>query len=58
MYEVGFDEYVGGNGIAVIEWAELISDILPEARYDVTIAKNLDIHDDFREISIEKRGQV
>ncbi len=58
MYDIGFDEYVSGDGIAVIEWANIISDILPEERYDITITKNLDIHDDFREISVEKRGTV
>ncbi|MBR4721249.1 MAG: tRNA (adenosine(37)-N6)-threonylcarbamoyltransferase complex ATPase subunit type 1 TsaE [Clostridia bacterium] len=58
MYDIGFDEYISGDGVAVIEWAEIISDILPDERYDITITKNLDIHDDFREITIEKRGQV
>lgn len=58
MYDIGFDEYVAGNGITVIEWADIISDILPRERYDITITKNLDIHDDFREISVEKRGTV
>ena len=56
MYEVGFDEYVYGNGVAVIEWSQLISDILPEKRFDVTIGKNIDVHEDYREINIEKRG--
>ena len=56
MYDIGFDEYVEGNGITVIEWADIIADILPKDRYDIMITKNLDIHDDFREISIEKRG--
>ena len=58
VYDIGFDEYVAGDGITVIEWADIISDILPEERYDITITKNLDIHDDFREISVEKRGTV
>lgn len=58
MYDIGFDEYISGDGITVIEWADIIADILPEERYDITITKNLDIHDDFREIKIEKRGQV
>ena len=55
MFEIGFDEYLSGDGVSVIEWAEIISDILPENRYDITITKNLDIHDDYREIMIEKR---
>lgn len=58
MYDIGFDEYIAGDGIAVIEWADIIEDILPKDRYDITITKNLDIHDDFREISVEKRGTV
>lgn len=57
MYEIGYEEYVYGDGVSIIEWPGLIQDILPENRYDVTISKNLDIHIDFREISVEKRGK-
>ena len=56
LIDIGFDEYISGDGISVVEWAELIEDILPLPRYEVKITKNLDIHDDYREISIEKRG--
>ena len=55
MYDIGFTEYISGDGITVIEWSGIIEDILPDNRYEVKITKNLDIHDDFREISIEKR---
>ena len=57
MYEIGYEEYVYGDGISVIEWPELISEILPEERYDITISKNFEMHADFREITREKRGQ-
>ena len=56
MYEIGYEEYVYGKGISIIEWAELIADILPEKRYDITIKKDLSVHEDYREILIEKRG--
>lgn len=56
MFEIGFEEYLFGDGVSVIEWPELIVDILPEKRYDIVITKNLDIELDYREISIEKRG--
>ena len=56
MYEIGFEEYIFGDGVSVIEWPELIADIIPEKRYDITITKNLDIELDYREISIKKRG--
>ena len=58
MYDIGFAEYISGDGITVIEWPQIIEDILPENRYEVNITKNLDIHDNFREISIEKRGKL
>lgn len=57
MYEIGYYEYVYGDGVAVIEWAELIEDILPDKRYNITITKDLEKHEDYREILIEKRGQ-
>ncbi len=55
MYEIGYEEYVFGNGVTVIEWPELISDILPDNRYDICIKKDLSVHEDYREITIEKR---
>lgn len=30
MYELGYEEYFYGRGVSVIEWADLIEDILPE----------------------------
>ena len=56
MYEIGYDEYVGGDGVAVIEWAEKIRDILPTPRYDIFIQRDEKKHDDFRRIRIEKIG--
>ncbi|CEJ75186.1 tRNA (adenosine(37)-N6)-threonylcarbamoyltransferase complex ATPase subunit type 1 TsaE [Paraclostridium sordellii] len=29
MYDIGFDEYIDGDGVCIIEWANLIEDILP-----------------------------
>lgn len=54
MYEVGYEEYVYGDGISVIEWAELIEDILPEKRYNVTIKKDMAESEDYRKIIIER----
>ena len=30
MYEIGFEEYIYGKGACIIEWANLIEDVLPE----------------------------
>ena len=54
MYEIGYDEYIDGDGICVIEWAELIDDILPPHRYNVTINKDLAKGESYRKITIEE----
>lgn len=56
MYEVGLDEYLEGDGVCLIEWADLIEDLLPEIRTEIRIKKDLDRGFDFRSISIEKLG--
>ena len=30
MYELGFEEYFDGDGLTVVEWADLIEDLLPK----------------------------
>lgn len=54
MEEVGFADMLYGDGVCLIEWADLISDILPEHYTTVTINKNLDRGFDYRRIQIEK----
>ena len=54
MYEIGFDEYVYGNGVCVIEWSENISDILPDTRYEITISKDYSKSENYRDITIEE----
>lgn len=54
MYDIGFDEYVGGDGVAVIEWSEKIADILPVPRYEIKMSKDMSKHDDYRNIVMER----
>lgn len=56
MDEIGYEDYVYGDGVAVIEWPEQIAPILPEKRYDITISKDYEQEEQFRIIQIEKRG--
>ena len=30
MYDIGYEEYINGEGVCIIEWANLIEDILPD----------------------------
>lgn len=54
MYEIGFEDYFYGKGLTVIEWAELIEEILPPVYQQVRIEKDLEKGFDFRRITIKE----
>jgi tRNA threonylcarbamoyladenosine biosynthesis protein TsaE len=54
MDEIGFDDYVYGEGLTMIEWANLIEEILPEHYSQITIEKDLERGFDYRRIIIEE----
>lgn len=54
MEEVGFEDYVMGDGVSLIEWANLIEEILPEKRTDILIEKDLEQGFDYRKITISE----
>ncbi len=56
MFDIGFDEYINGEGITIIEWGELISEILPSEIINLTIKKDLSKGLDYRGISVDFRG--
>lgn len=55
MDEIGYEDYFFGEGLCMIEWANLIEEILPENRWDITIEKDLEKGFDYRKISINRR---
>ena len=52
MEEIGYDDYFFGRGICLIEWADLIEEILPEHYTEIKIEKDLEKGFDYRRISI------
>lgn len=54
MDEIGFEDYVYGDGVSLIEWANLIEEILPEKKVEITIEKDLEQGFDYRKITIEE----
>ena len=52
MDEIGYEDYIYGDGVSLIEWANLIEEILPEKRTQITIEKDLDKGFDYRKITI------
>jgi len=53
MEEIGYDDYFFGNGICLIEWAELIQELLPETMISITIEKEPEKGFDYRKITID-----
>ena len=54
MDEIGYEDYFYGNGVCLIEWAELIGELLPEQRIAVRIEKDLEKGFDYRKITVEE----
>ena len=54
MDEIGYEDYFYGEGVCMIEWANLIEEILPEHRWDITIEKDLEKGFDYRKITIKE----
>ncbi|MCM1183181.1 MAG: tRNA (adenosine(37)-N6)-threonylcarbamoyltransferase complex ATPase subunit type 1 TsaE [Roseburia sp.] len=54
MDEIGYEDYFYGDGLCIIEWAELIAEIIPPTAGHITITKNLEKGCDYRKIVMEK----
>lgn len=55
MEEVGFDEYIDGDGVCLIEWAGRIQELLPPDTIVVRIEKDLEKGLDYRTITIDPK---
>lgn len=56
MEEIGYADYFYGDGVCLIEWADLIAGLLPENTVWITIEKNLEKGFDYRRIEVENEG--
>ena len=62
MEEIGYEDYFFGEGVCLIEWSELIREIIPGGAGEVTIEKDPDKGFDYRRITVieaspdKKRG--
>ena len=55
MDEIGYEDYFYGDGVTLIEWANLIEELLPEHHKEITIEKDLEKGFDYRRITITNR---
>ena len=52
MDEIGYEDYFYGDGVCLIEWANLIEEILPEKYTEIRIEKDLEKGFDYRKITV------
>jgi tRNA threonylcarbamoyladenosine biosynthesis protein TsaE len=55
MDEIGYEDYFYGEGVCLIEWAELIREILPQRRVELLIEKDLEKGFDYRRITLQEK---
>jgi tRNA threonylcarbamoyladenosine biosynthesis protein TsaE len=55
LYDLGYEEFLRGDGICLVEWAEMLGDLLPEQRYDVRLLVGADENE--RRIEISEVGK-
>jgi len=54
MDEIGCEDYFYGDGVCLIEWAELIAELLPGTRTELVIEKDLQKGFDYRKITLRE----
>lgn len=54
MDEIGYEDYFYGQGLVIIEWANLIQEILPEHYLEICIEKDLEKGFDYRRITLKE----
>ncbi len=52
MDEIGYEDYIYGEGVSLIEWANLIEDILPQHYTEIKIEKELEKGFDYRRVEV------
>ena len=56
MDELGYEDYFFGQGVCLVEWANLNAELLPDKVKVITIEKQLDKGLDYRRITLEEKA--
>lgn len=56
MEEIGYEDCLYGGGLCIIEWADLIEELLPKERTEITIEKDPEKGFDYRRIRLRRTG--
>lgn len=53
MDEIGYEDCFFGDGVSIMEWADLVDDIIPQNAIRINISKDLSKGVDYRRIEIK-----
>ena len=56
MDETGFEDYISGEGITLVEWADRIRDLMPKDTTWIRMFKDPEVDPDYRRLEIEDTG--
>ena len=54
MEDTGYEDYFYGEGVCLVEWAELVKDLIPQDALWITVEKAYSKHDDYRLITLRQ----
>lgn len=54
MEEISYEDYFYGKGLCMIEWANLIEELLPKERCEIMIEKDIEKGFDYRKITVRE----
>jgi len=57
MDEIGYEEYFFGDGVCLVEWGNLIGELMPKETINVTLEKNLEKGFDYRKITVKEHHE-
>lgn len=58
MEEIGYRDYFYGEGVTIIEWSELIGELIPEDAVRISIVKDTSVSFDYRKITVLSGGEI
>ena len=54
LFEIGWDEYINGNGVCLVEWADQVTEAIPPEAIWLTIEKDLSKGVAYRKITVSE----
>lgn len=57
MEEIGYEDCFYGQGLCLIEWANLIEELLPDSYTEIRIEKDIQKGFDYRKITLAEHGK-